>query len=158
EFERFAETVLGKMVVRAKDTPNFIANRVGLYGALKTIQLMLQNGFTIEEVDRLTGTLIGRPKTATFRTIDIVGLDIFVHVADNIYANAPHDPQREIFRIPDFIRAMVEHKMLGAKTGRGFYKKDGEQILVLDIPTMEYRPQRKTDFTSVEMVSGIDKL
>src|SRR3989449_4816664 len=97
EFEKFAEIFLGKGVVHAKDTPNFIANRIGLFAALRAIHLMQQGGFTIEEVDRLTGTLIGHPKTATFRTIDLVGVDIFVHVADNIYENAPDDPQREIF-------------------------------------------------------------
>src|SRR4030095_12264893 len=118
DFEEFAEIILGKGVVRAKDTPNFIANRIGLFGALKTIQLMQQHGFTFEEVDRLTGPLIGHPKTATFRTIDMVGIDVFVHVADNIYKNAPNDPEREIFRVPEFMRSMLNRKMLGAKTGR----------------------------------------
>src|SRR6185503_9447114 len=140
EFEKFADIMLGKGVVRAKDTPNFIANRIGLFAALKAIELMRRENFTIEDVDRLTGTLIGRAKTATFRTIDLVGLDIFVHVADNIYQNASHDPQREIFRVPEFMRTMLDRKMLGAKTGRGFYKKDGDQILVLELATMEYRP------------------
>ncbi len=158
EFEAFAEMILGKGVVRAKDTPNFIANRIGLFGALKAIHLMLQNGLTIEEVDLLTGPLMGRAKTATFRTIDLVGLDIFAHVANNIYASAPQDPQREIFRIPEFMRTMLERKMLGAKTGRGFYKKEGDQILTLDLETMQYRPQRKPVFPSVEMVSGIENL
>jgi 3-hydroxyacyl-CoA dehydrogenase len=158
EFAAFAEVTLGKGVVRAKDTPNFIANRIGLFGALKAIELMLKNGLTIEEVDLLTGPLMGRPKTATFRTLDIVGLDIFVHVADNIYRNAPQDPQREIFRVPEFMRTMLERKMLGAKTKQGFYKKEGDQILTLDLETMQYRPQRKAGFPSVEMVSGIESL
>lgn len=158
QFETFAEIILGKGIVRANDTPNFIANRIGLFGALKTIQLMQQGGFTIEEVDRLTGTLIGRPKTATFRTIDIVGIDVFVHVADNIYKNAANDPEREIFRIPDFMRSMLDRKMLGAKTGRGFYEKKGDEILTLDIETMEYRPQRKASFPALEMVSSIESL
>jgi len=158
DFEQFAEIILGKRVVRAKDTPNFIANRIGLFGALKTIQLMQQHGFTFEEVDRLTGPLIGHPKTATFRTIDMVGIDVFVHVADNIYTNALNDPDREIFRVPDFMRSMLNRKMLGAKTGRGFYKKEGEQILTLDLQTMDYRPQRKPSFPALEMVSGIDGL
>ena len=92
EFEQFASVVLGKEIVRAKDTPNFIANRIGLFAALKTIQLMRERGFTIEEVDRLTGPLIGQAKTATFRTIDMVGLDVFAHVAQNIYDNAPDRP------------------------------------------------------------------
>src|SRR5262245_24973523 len=155
-FERFAEVILGKGTVRAKDTPNFIANRIGLFAALQAIHLMRQRGFTIEEVDLLTGPLIGHPKTATFRTIDIVGLDVFVYVADNIYNSAPRDPQREIFRVPDFMRSMLDLKLLGSKTGRGFYKKDGDQILTLDLDRMEYRPQRKPSFSSLVVVSGID--
>lgn len=158
EFERFAEIILGKGIVHAKDTPNFIANRIGLFAALKAIQLMLEGGFTLEEVDRLTGPLIGRAKTATFRTIDMVGLDIFVHVADNIYQNAPNDPQRDVFRVPQVMRLMLDRKMLGAKTGRGFYKKDGDAILTLDFDTMEYRPQRKPNFPSLEMISSIESL
>jgi 3-hydroxyacyl-CoA dehydrogenase len=158
DFEQFAEIILGKGVVRAKDTPNFIANRIGLFGALKTIQLMQQHGFTFEEVDRLTGPLIGHPKTATFRTLDMVGIDVFVHVADNIYTNALNDPDREIFRVPDFMRSMLNRKMLGTKTGRGFYKKEGDQILTLDLQTMDYGPQRKPSFPALEMVSGIDSL
>jgi 3-hydroxyacyl-CoA dehydrogenase len=157
-FEKFAEVVLGKGVVRAKDTPNFIANRIGLFAALKAIQLMQQGGFTIEEVDRLTGPLIGRAKTATFRTIDLVGLDVFAHVADNIYQNAKDDPAREIFRIPDFMHLMRDRKMLGAKAGRGFYKKDGDEILTLDLASMEYRPQRKPNFPSLEMAANIENL
>ena len=158
EFEKFAEVVLGKGIVRAKDTPNFIANRIGLFAALKAIQLMLQGGFTIEETDRLTGPLIGRAKTATFRTIDIVGLDVFAYVADNIYQSARDDPEREIFRVPDFMRLMIDRKMLGAKTGRGFYKKEGDEILTLDLTSMEYRPQRKPAFQSLEMVANIESL
>ncbi len=158
EFEAFAATVLGKSIVYAKDTPNFIANRIGLFAALKTIQLMQSSGFTLEEIDHLTGPLIGRPKTATFRTIDMVGLDIFVHVADNIYRSVPDDPQREIFRVPEFMRSMLDRKMLGIKTGRGFYKKDGDQIETLDLATMEYRPQRLPRFPALEMVSIIESL
>jgi 3-hydroxyacyl-CoA dehydrogenase len=157
-FETFAEIALGKNVVRAKDTPNFIANRIGLFAAMKAIHLMQTGGFTIEEVDNLTGTLIGRAKTATFRTIDMVGADIFVHVADNIYKSAPNDPEREVFRVPDFMRKMIDGKMLGAKTGRGFYKKEGDQILTLDIDSMEYRPQRKPRFPSLEMSSNVEAL
>ena len=156
-FERFADIILGKGVVRAKDTPNFIANRIGMFAALKTIQLMQQDGFTIEELDGLTGPLMGRPKTATFRTIDIVGLDVFVHVAENIYQNVSGDPEREIFRVPEFMGLMIERRMLGAKTGRGFYKKQGDEILVLDLASLEYRPQRKSGF-SLEMVANIESL
>ena len=158
EFEKFAEIGLGKGIVRAKDTPNFIANRIGLFAALKAIQLMQQGGFTVEEVDGLTGPLIGRAKTATFRTIDLVGVDVFVHVADNIYQNVPEDPQRQTFRVPEFMRLMVERKMLGAKTGRGFYKKDGDEILTLDVNSMEYRARRKPRFASLEIVANIESL
>src|SRR5262245_30400107 len=158
DFEQFAEISLGKGVVRAKDTPNFIANRIGLFAALKTIELMQQHGFTFEEVDRLTGPLIGHPKTATFRTIDMVGIDVFVRVADNIYTNVPNDPHRDIFRVPEFMRSMLNRKVLGVKTGRGFYKKEGDEILTLDLQTMDYRPQRKPSFPALEMVSGIESL
>src|SRR3989475_3054190 len=158
EFEKFAEIMLGKGIVHAKDTPNFIANRIGLFAALKAIQLMQQGEFTIEEVDELTGPLIGRAKTATFRTIDLVGVDVFVHVADNIYQNVPEDPERETFRVPEFIRRMIERKMLGAKTGRGFYKKEGDEILTLDLGSMEYRARRKPRFAPVELVASIESL
>jgi 3-hydroxyacyl-CoA dehydrogenase len=158
EFETFAAVTLGKNVVRANDTPNFIANRIGLFAAMKAIHLMLKGGFTIEEVDHLTGTLIGRAKTATFRTIDMVGGDIFVHVADNIYKNAPNDPEREVFRVPEFMRKMIDRQMLGTKTGRGFYKKESDQILTLDIESMEYRPQRKPRFPSLDMASNVEAL
>ena len=157
-FEKFAQIILGKGVVRAKDTPNFIANRIGLFAALKTIQLMQRGGFTIEEVDRLTGPLIGRAKTATFRTIDIVGLDVFLHVADNIYQNAKQDSQRDIFRVPDFMRLMAERKMLGAKTGRGFFKKEGDAILALDVDSLQYRPRRDVRFPSLEVATNIEIL
>jgi len=157
-FEDFAEIVLGKGVVRAKDTPNFIANRIGLFAALKAIQLMIEHGLTFEEVDALTGQLIGHPKTATFRTIDLVGLDVLVHVADNIYENAPHDQQRDIFRVPEFMRAMLNRKLHGTKTSGGFYKKQGDEIFTLDLPTMQYRPQRRPSLPALETLSGIESL
>jgi 3-hydroxyacyl-CoA dehydrogenase len=158
EFERFAEIVLGKGIVRAKDTPNFIANRIGLFAALEAIRLMQEGGYTIEEVDLLTGPLIGRAKTATFRTIDMVGLDIFVHVADNIYQNAPNDPKRQVFRIPEFMRLMLDRQMLGTKTKRGFYRKDGNEILTLDLRTIEYRAQQKPNFPSLQLTATIESL
>jgi 3-hydroxyacyl-CoA dehydrogenase len=158
EFERFGDIVLGKAIVRAKDTPNFIANRIGLFAVFQAIHLMTESGLTIEEVDRLTGTLIGRAKTATFRTIDLVGLDILVHVADNIYQNVPSDERREIFYVPDFMRRMVEKKMIGAKSGQGFYKKTGDVILSVDPATLEYRPQQTISFPSLEMAFGIESL
>jgi 3-hydroxyacyl-CoA dehydrogenase len=158
DFENFASVVLGKSIVRGKDTPNFIANRIGLFAALRAIQLMRERGFTIEEVDRLTGPLIGQARTATFRTIDMVGLDVFAHVADNIYDNAPDDPQREIFRIPEFMRSMLVKNLLGLKTNGGFYKKDGDEILTLDIDTFSYRKQQRATLPSLEMISNVESL
>jgi 3-hydroxyacyl-CoA dehydrogenase len=158
EFEQFANIRLGKGVVRAKDTPNFIANRIGLYAALQAIRLMSEFELNIEEVDRLTGTLIGRAKTATFRTIDMVGLDIFVHVAENVFTNAPTDPERQVFEIPAFIRGMIERKMLGSKTGHGFYKKEADTILALDPATLEYRRQQRVQFPALEMAFNLDAL
>lgn len=158
EFEHFAETILGKGIVHAKDTPNFIANRIGLFSVLKTIQFMGEGGFNIEDVDRLTGPLIGRPKTATFRTLDLVGLDVFIAAADNIYNNAPNDPEREVFRVPDFMRKMAEQRLLGTKTGRGFYKKNGDQILTLDLETMHYRERKSPHFPALEMIFTMDTL
>jgi len=158
DFEQFAVVILGKGIVRAKDTPNFIANRIGLFAALQAIHLMRERGFTVEEIDRLTGPLIGQAKTATFRTIDMVGLDVFAHVADNIYANAPDDPQREIFGIPDFMRSMLDKKLLGIKTGGGFYKKEGDEILTLDLGTFEYRKQQRANLPALELISNIEGL
>ncbi len=158
DFERFADIRLGKGVVRAKDTPNFIANRIGMYAALKTLELMREFGLTIEEVDRLTGSLIGRPKTATFRTMDLVGLDIFAHVAQNVYDSAIQDSERDVFRPPPFVQKMVERKMLGSKTKQGFYKKDGDALFALDLETLEYRPLRKASFPALEVLSNLESL
>ena len=157
-FESFADLILGKGPVRANDTPNFIANRIGLYAALQTIRLMREFNFTIEQVDALTGRLIGRPKTATFRTIDMVGLDVFAYVADNVYRNAHADPERDIFRTPEFIQRMLERKMLGTKSGQGFYKKQGDEILTLDLETLQYRPKQKAAFPGLDLISNIDNL
>ena len=146
-FERFAEVILGKGVVRAKDTPNFIANRIGLFAAFEAIRLMRDHGLTIEEVDWLTGPLIGRPKTATFRTIDMVGLDIVNQVA-----------KRGQLQLPDFMPGMLERKMLGVKTKGGFYKKEGDAILTLDLDTLEYRAQQKALFPALDMIAAVDSL
>ncbi len=139
----FAEKDLGKGVVVAKDTPNFIANRIGIFAFLLTFQLMEKWGLTIEEVDALTGKLIGHPKTATYRTADMVGLDIIAHVAKNVYEMARDDPQREVFALPDKLSEVLEKGWLGAKTGQGFYKKTREGIEVLDLKEMDYRPKKK---------------
>src|SRR5207248_882425 len=119
----FLDERLGKGVVVAKDRPNFIANRIGTFGALVTMRTMLDDGYTIEEVDKITGPAVGRPKTATFRTFDLVGLDVFAHVVKNLHENLPDDPEREIFVMPDFVIRMIERGLLGNKTKAGCYKR-----------------------------------
>ncbi len=151
----FGETVLGKGVVIARDTPNFIGNRIGVFGVMQTIRAMLEGGYTVEEVDALTGPLLGRPKSATFRTADLVGVDVLVHAARTVYDNAPDDEMRDVFDPPEAIRRMVEKGLLGEKAGGGFYRKvrgeGGSEILAIDLETLEYRPRRKPKFPSVEM-------
>src|SRR5699024_185677 len=120
--ETFVSDVLGKGVVAAKDTPNFIANRIGTYGLLVSVREMLNQHLTIGEIDSITGTMIGRPKSATFRTLDVVGLDTFIDVANNVY-NKVEGAEKEAFEVPTFMQEMVEKKMFGAKSGKGFYKK-----------------------------------
>src|SRR5712691_11960674 len=139
---------LGKGVVPAKDRPNFIANRIGTFGALQTIKTMIEDGYSIEEVDRMTGPVIGRPKTATFRTFDLVGLDVFSHVIKNLYDALPDDEERDMFVAPKFLGDMVARGMLGNKSGGGFYKRqqgegDKKEYLVLDPATLEYGPAQK---------------
>ena len=150
DMERFAEEVLGKAVVRCKDTPNFIANRIGSYGFAAAVRAMIDLDLTIEEVDLLTGPAIGRAKSATFRTADIAGVDVCVKVSQNLYQAVPHDPEREIFQVPEFMRVMVERRWLGEKTGSGFYRKEGKEIRTLDWKTLEYRERRKAQFASVD--------
>jgi len=150
----FCERVLGKGVVLAKDTPNFIANRIGTYGLLVTLQEMIASGLTVEEVDAVTGPAMGRPKSATFRTLDLVGLDTFVHVAGNVYANVTDEHERAVFATPEVLQSMVGKGWLGEKSGQGFYLKrkvDGKSdILSLNIETMEYGPQKKASSGSLE--------
>jgi 3-hydroxyacyl-CoA dehydrogenase len=156
----FCDRRLGKGVVRAKDTPNFIANRTGTFSMLTSLSLMTRFGMSIEEVDACTGPAIGWPKSATFRTADIVGLDVLANVVRNIYENAPQDESRELYRVPPLVEEMIKRGWLGEKTGRGFYqrvKKGGDsEILVLDPGTMEYRPRQKARFASLEMARTID--
>ncbi|MBE3559581.1 MAG: 3-hydroxyacyl-CoA dehydrogenase/enoyl-CoA hydratase family protein [Ktedonobacteraceae bacterium] len=159
--QQFATEVLGKGVVVCKDTPNFIANRLGIYGFLSTIWRALNEGYTVSEVDAILGPAMGRPKSAVFRTADLSGLDTLVHVADNLYQNAPHDEQRETFRVPPVIREMVSKGMLGEKSGKGFYKRiksaDGEStIFELDLKTLEYVPQQKARFSSIGAARNYD--
>src|SRR2546426_12434146 len=140
----FLDERLGKGVVVAKDRPNFIANRIGTFGALQTIRTMLGDGYSIEEVDRLTGPAAGRPKTATSRTFALVGLDVFAHVVKNLHENLPDDPERKMFVMPEFVTKMIERGLLGNKTRSGFYRKqkgEGEkrEIWTLDTATLDYR-------------------
>lgn len=157
----FCDRRLGKGVVIAKDTPNFIANRIGTFSMLNALRLMSQLGMTIEEVDACTGPAVGWPKSATFRTADIVGLDVLIHVVNNIYETAPHDESREAYKIPPLIEEMAKRKWLGDKTGHGFYKRvkghQGEsEILTLDVNTLEYRPRQKAKFPSIEAGKAIE--
>lgn len=140
---------LGKGVVYGKDTPNFIANRIGTYGLMKTVELMKKHDLSIEEVDKIVGVPMGRPKSAAFQTVDIVGLDTFAHVAKNCYDALTEDPERDVFALPDWISALVKSGRLGRKSGAGFYKKEGNDIKVLDPATGEYREQKKVRFDSI---------
>jgi len=156
----FCDRRLGKGVVVAKDTPNFIANRIGTFSMLNALRLMGTLGMTVEEVDACTGPAVGWPKSATFRTADIVGLDVLVHVVKNIYETAPNDESRESYKVPALVEEMAKRGWLGDKTGQGFYKKvkgEGEkEILTLDVNTMEYRPRQKARFASLEMGKAIE--
>ncbi|TQR17352.1 3-hydroxyacyl-CoA dehydrogenase/enoyl-CoA hydratase family protein [Psychrobacillus vulpis] len=148
--KQFGEDVLGKGVVLAKDTPNFIANRIGTYGLLVTLREMQTRGYSVGEVDSVTGPLIGRPKSATFRTLDVVGLDTFAHVAKNVYDQTSGEEQK-VFEVPAFLHKMLENKWLGAKTGQGFFLKKDKEILELDLTTLEYEPVKKLKTPSIEM-------
>ena len=151
----FGENVLGKGIVHAKDTPNFIANRIGTFGMMLTLKLAREMGLTVEEVDKLTGTIVGRPKSATFRTADIVGLDTMAHVAQTSYDRGDNDEEREIFKIPDFINNLIKDGRLGAKTKAGFYKKTKDkEILSLNLETMEYSSQKKVRFDGFRLAKG----
>jgi 3-hydroxyacyl-CoA dehydrogenase len=146
----FGEDVLGKGVVEAKDTPNFIANRIGTYGLLVTVKEMREKGFSVGEVDSVTGPLIGRPKSATFRTLDVVGLDTFLHVAKNVYDQVEGE-ERAIFDPPEFMKKMVENGWLGAKSGKGFYEKKDGVIYELDPGSFEFVARKKLQTPAIEM-------
>ncbi|MFN6962720.1 MAG: 3-hydroxyacyl-CoA dehydrogenase/enoyl-CoA hydratase family protein [Pyrinomonadaceae bacterium] len=159
----FLDRRLGKGVVPAKDRPNFIANRIGTFGMMATVHEMLAMGFTPTEVDQMTGKAIGHAKSATFRTSDLVGLDVLAHVNRNLYPAVPDDEDREVFKMPELLERMLERKLLGDKTGGGFYKKikspDGKtEILELDLETFEYRPQQKTKFPSLDAAKSIEDI
>jgi 3-hydroxyacyl-CoA dehydrogenase len=150
----FCEEVLGKGIVYAKDTPNFIANRIGTYGMMLTLKLAQEMNLTVEEVDKLTGEIIGRAKSATFRTADIVGLDTLAHVVRTSYENLPEDEERDIFQIPEFLQQMLDNGWLGQKTRKGFYHKTDGEILSLDLNTLEYKPQKRVRFDGYRVAKG----
>ncbi len=157
----FLDERLGKGVVVAKDRPNFIANRIGTYGALVTMQTMIEDGYSIEEVDKITGPAAGRPKTATFRTFDLVGLDVFAHVVKNLHENLPDDREREIFVMPEFVTKMIERGLLGNKTKAGFYQRkkgegDKREIWTLDTATIDYRQTQKVKLPALDMAKNIE--
>lgn len=159
----YGEKFLGKTTVVAKDTPAFIGNRIGIFSIMSLFHMVKEMDMTIEEVDKLTGPVIGRPKSATFRTVDVVGLDTLVHVANGLYENVPKDERHELFKLPDFIDKMMDNKWLGSKTGQGFYKKiknkDGaSEIKSLDLDTLEYRDKQRAKFDVLEKTKSVDKV
>jgi len=154
----YGEKFLGKTSVVAKDTPAFIGNRIGIFGIQSLFHQVKEMDLTVEEVDKLTGPVIGRPKSATFRTVDVVGLDTLVHVANGIYENCPNDEAHELFKLPDFINTMMENKWLGSKTGQGFYKKEGKEIKTLDLNTLQYRDKKSAKFATLELTKTVDKV
>ncbi len=158
--QTFGTEVLGKGVVLCKDTPNFIANRLGVYEFMSAIHRAVADGFTVSEVDTILGPVIGRPKSAVFRTADLSGLDTLAHVSTNLAENAPEDEQKDIFKLPEIIQQLLDRKWLGEKSSQGFYKRiKGEggksQILELNLKTLEYEPQPKVRFESVGAVRNI---
>lgn len=157
----FLDRRLGKGVVPAKDRPNFIANRIGVFGMMATIHEMIAGGWTPTEVDQMTGKAIGHASSATFRTSDLVGLDVTAHVTTNLYPAVPDDEDREVFQIPEVISSLLDKKLLGDKTGGGFFKKskdaEGKRVILeLDLATFEYKPQVKTKFLSLDAAKGIE--
>ncbi|PHR45065.1 MAG: 3-hydroxyacyl-CoA dehydrogenase [Fluviicola sp.] len=162
-FMDYGRRFLGKKTVLCKDTPAFIANRVGVYSIMALFHAVKELDMNIEEVDKLTGPVLGRPKSATFRTCDVVGLDTLVHVANGLKDNCPNDEEKALFELPDYISKMVDNGWLGSKSGQGFYKKvkDDEgksEILSLDLDTLEYREKAKASFPTLEMTKPIDDL
>ena len=159
----YGDKFLGKTTVLCKDTPAFIANRVGVYSMMALLHLVEKMDLTVEEVDKFTGPALGRPKSATFRTSDIVGLDTMINVAGGLHTNLPDDKAHELFTLPDYVKKMQQNKWLGDKTKQGFYKKvRGEngksEILALDLKTLEYRPQQKIKSATLEATKTIENL
>jgi 3-hydroxyacyl-CoA dehydrogenase len=154
--EDLCARLLGKGLVRAKDTPNFIANRVGTFAMMRTMAAAIADGFTVEEVDLVFGPASGRPKSAVFRTADVVGLDTLLHVTQHCHDALTGDPRREVFAPPEILRKLVERRALGSKTKHGFYKKEGDQILQLDLGSLAYVPLTKPRFASIGATRGVD--
>lgn len=159
----YGDRFLGKTTVLCKDTPAFIANRVGVFGMMAVLKTMEEMQFSIAQVEALTGPVYGRPKSATFRTADVVGIDTFVKVAENTYAACPNDESRDIFQIPAYVNTLVENKWLGDKSGQGFFKKvknaaGQSEILTLDLQTLEYKPSEKAKFAALDAAKPIDNL
>ncbi|HRO83805.1 MAG TPA: 3-hydroxyacyl-CoA dehydrogenase/enoyl-CoA hydratase family protein [Niabella sp.] len=160
---QYGDLTLGKTTVLCKDTPAFIANRIGVFSIMSIFSLMDKQGLTIDEIEALTGPMIGRPKSATFRTADVVGIDTLVKVAQGVHDNCPDDEAKDIFKIPSWLNTIVENKWLGDKTGQGFFKKikneqGKSEILTLDLATMEYKPRVKPKFASLDAAKPVDDL
>lgn len=159
----YGDLYLGKTTVLCKDTPAFIANRIGIFSILKVLSTMQKLDLTIDEIDKLTGPVIGRPKSATFRTSDVVGLDTLVKVANNLYHGLPNDEQREMFKLPEIIGTLEKNNWLGDKTKQGFYKKTKDkngatEILTLDLKDLEYKPRQKASFPTLDLTKQIDNV
>ena len=159
--ENYGDLYLGKSTVICKDTPAFIANRIGVYSIMSLLHLVEKNGMTVDDVDKLTGPVLGRPKSATFRTSDVVGLDTLVKVAKDVYDRCPNDESRETFLLPPFVQKMVDNKWFGDKTNQGFYKKvkneaGKSEILSLDLASFEYKPKSKSKFPTLDQTKTID--
>lgn len=160
---QYGDLFLGKTTVLCKDTPGFIANRIGLYSIMALLDTMEKTGLSIDDVEVLTGPIIGRPKSATFRTADVVGIDTLVHVAKGLFEHCPHDEAREQFRIPVWLQQMVDNNWLGDKSGQGFFKKTktaagDKEILILDLKTMEYGAKKKSKFAAIDAAKPIEDL
>lgn len=160
---RYGDKFLGKTTVLCKDTPAFIANRVGVYSIMALLHLVEKMDLTVEEVDKYTGPALGRPKSATFRTTDVVGLDTMIKVAKGLYDNCPEDKAHELFKLPDYVAKMEQNNWLGDKTSQGFYKKtktpEGKtEILALDLKTLTYKPQVKVKSATLDMTKSIDNV
>ena len=169
QVKQFAEETLGKGVVLAHNTPNFVGNRIGIYSILRILKMAQEEAFTTEEIDAIFGPALGRPKSAVFRTADLVGLDTLVAAANTCYSNLPYDEERDLFQTPPLLTTLIERGSKGEKTGSGFYKKTKDGILALDLHTLEYRPQQKPSFAFLttknadvtkrirEVLSGTDR-